>query len=156
MPMTHMVFRDATAADVAAIVALIADDQLGAQREDPGPPLPQAYLDAFAAIDADPNQRLVVAVDGERVAATAQLSFLPGLTRRGAWRMQIEAVRVATTHRGRGIGRELMQWCIQQARQRGCTLVQLTSDAGRGRAHAFYASLGFTDSHVGFKLRLDR
>ena len=155
MPMMHLVFRDATIAELAAIVALIADDQLGAQREDAGPPLPQAYLDAFAAIEADPNQRLVVAVAADAIIATAQLSFLPGLARRGAWRMQIEAVRVASSHRGHGIGREFMQWCIQQARDRGCTLVQLTSDATRTRAHAFYTSLGFTDSHVGLKLRLD-
>lgn len=155
MPMTHLVFRDATATDLPAIVALIADDQLGAQRDDAGPPLPQAYVDAFAAIDADPNQRLIVAVAAGEIVGTAQLSFLPGLARRGAWRMQIEAVRVASARRGRGVGREFMQWCIQQARERGCTLVQLTSDASRERAHAFYASLGFTDSHVGFKLRLD-
>ena len=155
MPMTHPVFRDATAADLPAIIALIADDQLGAQRDDPGPPLPQAYLDAFQAIDADPNQRLVVAVEGDQLVGTAQLSFLPGLARRGAWRMQIEAVRVASSHRGRGLGRELLRWCIAEARERGCTLVQLTSDASRAQAHAFYASLGFIDSHVGFKLRLD-
>lgn len=155
MPMTQLVFRDATAADVTAIVALIADDQLGAQRDDVGPPLPQAYLDAFHAIDADPNQRLVVAVDGERLIATAQLSFLPGIARRGAWRMQIEAVRVAADDRGTGIGRRFMQWCIEQAQDRGCALVQLTSDASRSGAHAFYASLGFVDSHVGFKLKLE-
>ena len=153
--MTHPVFRDATAADLPAIIALIADDQLGAQRDDPGPPLPQAYSDAFAAIDADPNERLIVAVADDEIIGTAQLSFLPGLARRGAWRMQIEAVRVASSHRGRGIGRAFMQWCIEQARQRGCTLVQLTSDASRVEAHRFYAALGFTDSHVGFKLKLE-
>lgn len=156
MPMTAVEYRMATEQDVAGIVALLADDQLGAHRDDPGPPLPRSYLDAFRAIDDDPNQLLVVAVAQGRLIATAQLTFLPGLARRGAWRLQIEAVRVAATERGHGVGRDFMQWCVQQGRERGCGLVQLTSDASRTRAHAFYASLGFAPTHVGFKLKLEQ
>lgn len=153
--MTDVQFRPATIDDVADIVQLIIDDQLGAGRDTAGPPLPQEYHAAFQAIAADRNQLLVVAVADHRIVATTQLSFLPGLARHGAWRMQIEAVRVASDHRGRGIGRRLMQWCIDVGRERGCTLAQLTSDASRTDAHRFYRSLGFVDSHVGFKLLLD-
>lgn len=153
--MSAVEFRPATIDDLADIVQLIVDDQLGAGRDTAGPPLPQEYRTAFQAIADDDNQLLVVAVSDDRVVGTTQLSFLPGLARHGAWRMQIEAVRVASDHRGRGIGRRMMQWCVDVARDRGCGLVQLTSDASRADAHRFYRSLGFVDSHVGFKLRLE-
>jgi GNAT superfamily N-acetyltransferase len=156
MRMTDLVFRPATAADVADIVALIVDDQLGAERDIASVPVGEEYVAAFRAIDADPNQLLIVAVAGQEVVGTAQLTFLPGLARRGAWRMQIEAVRVAASRRGQGLGREMLQWCIQVARDRGCALVQLTSDARRTDAQRFYGSLGFVDSHIGFKLALER
>lgn len=155
MPPTNVAFRRATENDVAEIVRLLADDQLGSSRDEPGPPLPEEYVTAFRAIDADPQQLLIVAVAGEQIVGTAQLSFLPGLARRGAWRMQIEAVRVARTRRGEGIGRRMTEWCIGQGKERGCKLVQLTSDASRADAHRFYESLGFVGSHVGFKLRLE-
>jgi GNAT superfamily N-acetyltransferase len=154
MRMTDVAFRRAVADDVGDIVALLADDQLGAGRDSAAAPLAPAYTAAFAAIDADPNQLLIVAVRDGRVIGTAQLSFLPGLARSGAWRMQIEAVRVVASDRGQGIGRAMMRWCLQLARDRGCALAQLTSDASRDGAHRFYRSLGFVDSHVGFKLRL--
>lgn len=153
--MSDVHFRPATIDDVADIVQLIVDDQLGARRDTAGPPLPHEYHTAFQAIADDHNQLLIVAVSGDRVVGTAQLSFLPGLARHGAWRMQIEAVRVASDHRGRGIGRRMMQWCVDVARERRCALVQLTSDASRADAHRFYRSLGFVDSHVGLKLRLE-
>lgn len=153
--MSDVQFRPATIEDVADIVQLIVDDQLGAGRDTAGPPLPPEYHTAFQAIADDHNQLLVVAVRDDRVVGTAQLSFLPGLARHGAWRMQIEAVRVASSQRGRGIGRRMMQWCVDVGRERGCALVQLTSDASRADAHCFYRSLGFVDSHVGFKLPLD-
>lgn len=146
--------RRAVAADLPAIVALLADDPLGAAREDPREPLDPAYLAAFAAIEADPNMLLAVAeLDGE-VVGTLQLAFLPGLSLRGAWRGQVEAVRIAAAHRRRGLGRRMMAWAIETCRARGCRLVQLTADKRRRDAHRFYERLGFRASHEGFKLVL--
>lgn len=145
--------RRAERDDVAAIVELIAADQIGAAR-DGGELAP--YERAFAAIDADPAQLLVVVADSAgAIVGTLQLTFIPGLARRGAVRAQIEAVRVAAGVRGRGIGRRLFEWAIAEAEHRGCALVQLTSDKRRVDAHRFYDGLGFTASHDGFKLRLD-
>jgi GNAT superfamily N-acetyltransferase len=148
----EFVVRRAVAGDVAAIVALIADDQIGQDR-DGGDLAP--YLEAFAAIDADPAQLLVVVNDaGEAVVGTVQLTFIPGLARRGALRAQIEAVRVSQQLRGNGIGSDLLVWAIHEARRRGCALVQLTSDKRRHEAHRLYGRLGFVASHDGFKLRV--
>ena len=147
-------FRRAAAGDVPAIVALLADDVLGAARErvdDLGP-----YLAAFAAVDADPNQLLVVgesATDGS-VVATVQVSFVPSLTRGGSWRAQLEGVRVASSERGSGVGRALVAWCLERAAERGCRLVQLTTDKRRPEALRFYESLGFVATHEGLKLDL--
>jgi GNAT superfamily N-acetyltransferase len=146
------VIRRAVAGDVAAIVALIAADQIGQDR-DGGDLAP--YTQAFAAIDADPAQLLVVVADAAgAVVGTLQLSFIPGLARRGALRAQIEAVRVAQRLRGRGIGSALLGWAIEEAGRRGCALVQLTSDKRRDGAHRLYRRVGFIASHDGFKLRL--
>ena len=150
--MTDLVIRRATAADVSAIVAMIADDQLGATRESLDDLTP--YLTAFEQIDADPNQLLMVADRNNEVIGTLQLTIIPGLSRRGSTRGLIEAVRVATTARGAGLGTTLVQWAIEESRTRGCTLVQLTSDKTRTEAHRFYDRLGFTNSHEGFKLKL--
>jgi GNAT superfamily N-acetyltransferase len=147
--------RTAGAADVPAIVALLAADQLGAARDGISSDADRdAYLAAFAAIDADPAHLLVVADAGGEVAGTLQLSFLPGLARRGALRGQIEAVRVAASRRGSGLGAAMVGWAIDECRRRGCALVQLTTDKQRGDAHRFYQRLGFTASHEGMKLRL--
>ena len=144
--------RRAARADIPAIVALIAADQIGATR-DGGDVAP--YEDAFAAIDADPAQALVVLADAaDDVVGTLQLTIIPGLARRGALRAQIEAVRVREDLRGRGLGHALCAWAIEEARERGCALVQLTSDKRREEAHRFYGRLGFTATHEGFKLRL--
>lgn len=144
--------RRATRDDVRAIVALIAADQIGATR-DGGDLAP--YERAFEQIDRDPAQLLVAVVDqDDDVVGTLQLTFIPGLARRGAFRAQIEAVRVREDLRGRGMGHALFTWAIEEARERGCALVQLTSDKRREDAHRFYGRLGFTASHVGFKLRL--
>ncbi|MCI2416465.1 GNAT family N-acetyltransferase [Saccharopolyspora sp. K220] len=147
------VLRRATDADVARIVELLAADQLGATRESAAELQP--YRQAFAAIDADPAQLLVVATtSGGEIVATMQLTFIPGLARRGALRAQIEAVRVHEQHRSHGLGREMCEWAIAEARRRGCALVQLTSDKQRSDAHRFYQRLGFAASHEGFKLHL--
>lgn len=147
--------RRATAADLPALIEMLADDPLGATRENATMPLDDAYLDAFAAIDADANQYLAVATDDQdRPLGCLQLTFLPGLSRRGAWRGQIESVRIASHARGQGLGRQMFDWAIAECRTRGCTLVQLTSDSARPEAHKFYTDLGFIGSHVGFKLTL--
>ena len=147
--------RPARIDDVRAIVELLAADQLGATRDgaDDDEGL-EPYRRAFEAIDADPAQLLLVADSGGEIVATMQLSFLPGLARRGALRAQIEAVRVRADQRGSGLGGELMIWAIEEARRRGCALVQLTSDKRRTDAHRFYERLGFVASHEGFKLAL--
>ena len=130
---------------------MLADDPLGARREQPGDP---AYLAAFTALAADPRQLLVVAEQDGAPVGTLQLTFIPGLSRRGATRAQIEAVRVRADRRGSGLGRELVRWAIDTARERGCVLVQLTTDNSRTDAHRFYERLGFQASHVGMKLPL--
>ncbi len=145
------VLRRAAADDVPAIVALLTDDVLGAGRE--GTDL-APYEAAFAAVDADPAHLLVVADDGGTVVGTLQLSFLPGLSRGGALRAQVEGVRVAAAARGRGLGEAMLRWCADEARRRGAALVQLTTDRRRPDAHRFYERLGYVASHVGMKLEL--
>ena len=155
LPGSSVTLRRATREDLPAIVGLLVNDPLGSSREaaseagDFGP-----YSTAFAAIDTDPAQLLVVATDGIEVVATMQLSFIPGLARCGALRAQAEAVRVAANHRSRGLGVAMFQWAIDEARRRGCALIQLTTDKSRADAHRFYERLGFTASHEGFKLQL--
>ena len=146
--------RKAAAADVAAIVSMLADDALGARREDASLPLRDSYRNAFAAIDADPNQLLAVVEHDGEIIGCMQISFIPGLSRMGMWRGQIESVRIASHIRGGGIGRQMIGWAIEQCRERGCGLVQLTTDKSRSDALRFYQSLGFTDSHEGLKLSL--
>ena len=150
-----VVLRMARREDVPAIVELLAADQLGVTRDGVRDAADlAAYEQAFLAIDADPAHVLLVADSGEVVVGTMQLSFLPGLARRGALRAQIEAVRVAESTRGSGLGAAMMRWAIEEARRRGCALVQLTSDKARADAHRFYQRLGFVASHEGMKLRL--
>ena len=144
--------RAAVADDVPAIVGMLADDPLGAQRESPDDLAP--YLSALERLGADPNQRLVVAVREGRVVGTLQLTIIPGLSRRGATRSIVEGVRIHADERGSGLGTELIEWAIEESRDQGCQLVQLTSDQTRTDAHRLYERLGFTASHTGFKLQL--
>ena len=147
-------FRRARHDDLPAIIALLGDDPLGATREDLSDPPNAAYEAAFAAIDQDPNQLLAVGERAGSVIACLQISFIPGLSRLGQWRGQIESVRVARGGRGDGIGRQLFEWAIAQCRERHCGLVQLTSDKTRTDALRFYEQLDFVASHEGFKLNL--
>jgi GNAT superfamily N-acetyltransferase len=152
-----VVLRRAGVGDLPAIVGLLAADQLGAARDGIRDDTDlQAYRRAFAEIDRDPAHVLVVAHAADRVVATMQLSFLPGLARRGALRAQIEAVRVEQAYRSGGLGQAMLTWAISEARQRGCALIQLTTDKSRTGAHRFYERLGFVASHEGMKLILDR
>jgi ribosomal protein S18 acetylase RimI-like enzyme len=147
--------RRATRADLPGLVAMLADDKLGRTREDPSLPLDARYLAAFEAIERDPNQLLVaVELDGA-VVGCLQLSFLPGLSRRGQLRGQIESVRIAAAQRGSGLGRRMIEWAIEECRRRGCGMVQLTSDKSRADAIRFYEQLGFKASHQGMKLDLE-
>ncbi|MEP7456216.1 GNAT family N-acetyltransferase [Phyllobacterium sp. SB3] len=149
-------FRRARPADLPALVELLANDPLGREREAPETPLPLTYHDAFKAIDADPNQFLVAVVEAGRIVGTLQLTFIPGLSRKGAWRGQIEAVRIAGDRRRAGLGQLVFEWAFAECRRRGCELVQLTTDKGRPDAHRFYERLGFHASHLGYKLQISR
>ncbi len=148
-----LVCRRATRADLPQLVHLLADDEFGRKREGTGDD--SGYERAFDSIDGDRNQLLLVGDVGGRVVAMLQITFLPGLSRRGAWRANIEAVRVASDLRSRGIGAWLIQQAIDRARDRGCRLAQLTSDKRRTEAHRFYGRLGFVATHEGFKLVLE-
>lgn len=153
--MDGLTIRDAREDELDFVTGLIADDALAMARDTPTGEEARYQREAFEAIAADPNHRLLVAeLEGEPVGSF-QLSFVPGIAVGGAWRGQIEFVRVASALRGRGIGAAMMRWAIEECRARGCYLVQLTSDYGRPAAHRFYERLGFTASHAGFKLRLD-
>lgn len=145
--------RPARRDEVPAIVAMLADDGLGRGREAVSDTA--IYYDAFDAMAGDPNNRLLVAEQDGDLVGTLQITFIRGLSRKGARRAQIEAVRVASTHRGQGLGHEIFTAAIDLARQEGCSLVQLTTDKARGDAHRFYAQLGFVASHEGMKLALD-
>jgi len=149
-----LAFRRARAEDLGVIVALLADDPIGRTRESGAAESEPRYAEAFAAIEQDPNQLLAVAERDGMTVGVLQLSFIPGLTRSGMWRGQIEGVRVASAERGTGIGRAMIEWAIAQSRERGCGLVQLTSDKRRAGAHAFYEALGFQATHQGYKLPL--
>ena len=152
--MAGLTCRDATTADLPAIVRLLAEDQIGGRRDDASEPLDPVYLAAFDAIHADPNQRLIVAEIDGAVVGTMQLSLLPGLLNRGAWRGQIEAVRIAADRRGLSLGEHMIAWGLDWFRERGCFMAQLTSNNDRPRAHAFYERTGWSKSHAGFKLYL--
>jgi GNAT superfamily N-acetyltransferase len=143
--------REARREDVPEIVALLADDAIGAGREGPAD---DAYYAAFELIAADERNQLLVAEAGGVVVGTLQLTMIPGLSRHGMLRAQIEGVRVAAGQRGQGLGRRMIERAIEIARGQGCGLVQLTSDKRRPDAVRFYESLGFAASHEGLKLPL--
>jgi GNAT superfamily N-acetyltransferase len=153
-PVSGLVARRAARADLPRLLELLADDILGKNREGVGS-IDPAYAQAFDTIDADPNQLLLIAELDGRVVGMLQLTFIPGLSRRGAWRANIEAVRVDSALRGRGIGGWLIARALDSARQRHCRLAQLTSDKRRSEAHRFYGRLGFEASHVGYKRVLE-
>ncbi|MGW2559674.1 N-acetyltransferase family protein [Streptomyces sp. NPDC001514] len=147
-----MILRTATRRELPAILALLADEDTVV---DPASVVvDEAYERAFAAIERDDRNEMLVLVDGDTVVGCLQATYIPGLGRNGAERALIEAVRIRADRRGAGLGRELMSRAVERARERGCALVQLTSNKRRTEAHRFYASLGFARSHDGFKLSL--
>jgi len=150
--MSAFQFRPAVREDIQAIVDMLADDALGATRESPDDL--SVYQDAFAVIDADPHQLLVICEQDGNVMGTMQITFIAGLSRKGATRALVEAVRIHRDARGSGLGTKMMEWAIDEARRRGCGMVQLTTDASRKDAHRFYERLGFQGTHIGYKLML--
>ncbi|MFG1913380.1 GNAT family N-acetyltransferase [Micromonospora sp. NPDC048898] len=150
--MSDVTYREAVRADLPAVIALLADDVLGKARD--FTEVDEAYERAFAAIDADPRNQLIVAEQAGDLVGCLQITYIPGLGRHGAERSLIESVRVRSDRRGQGLGQQLMTWAVDQARQRGCALVQLTTDRTRVDAHRFYLGLGFVASHEGMKLAL--
>jgi ribosomal protein S18 acetylase RimI-like enzyme len=146
--------RRARRDDVAAIVAMLADDPLGSARERIEDPLPPPYFSAFEAVDLDPNIHLVVAENGDdEVVGCLQLCILPGLSSQGAPRALIEDVRVASHCRSQGIGEQIVRWAINEARAKNCRLVELVTHNTRVDAQRFYVKLGFQQSHKGMTLR---
>lgn len=154
--MDRINFREARVEDLTAIVRMLSDDFLGQQRERLEDPLPESYVKAFREIEADPNNELIVAeIEGE-VIGTLQLTFTPSLSYQGGKRCTVESVRVDEKLRSKGIGREMMLWAIERAKQRGCVSMQLTTHMDRTDAHRFYESLGFSKSHIGMKLTFNK
>ena len=151
---TDLTFRIATEQDLERIVEMLADDVLGSKRERNERPLPDSYIKAYLAITADPNNELVVACRGDEVIGVQQITFIPYITHQGGWRATIEGVRTSSSERGKGLGTELIRFGIQRAKERGCHLVQLTTDKKREEALRFYESLGFTATHEGLKMKL--
>lgn len=158
MPM-NLHYREARVADLPTLIQMLAEDQLGQAREDSSEPINPAYIKMFERISRDPNNQLIVAIqqegDIESIVGMLQLTYIPYLTYMGSWRSLIEGVRVHKSHRGQGIGRAMFMWAIEQAKQKGCAMVQLTSNKQRSEAIRFYEGLGFVASHEGFKLHLE-
>ena len=148
----EIIFRIATDADLPSIVHLLADDDLGSQRERYEDPLPESYYSAYDQINKDPNHELIVAELNGEVIGTLHLMFLPSISFQGGLRAQIESVRVDTRYQSRGIGCEMMKWAIERTSQRGAHIVQLTTHKSRVDAHRFYERLGFKATHLGMKL----
>lgn len=147
-------FRQATEEDLDSIVFMLSDDNLGNTRERYEHPLPESYVKAFRAIDSDPNIELIVACVGDTVVGVEQVTFTPHITYQGGWRATIEGVRTASSERGKGLGSQMIRFAIERAKERGCHVVQLTTDKKRMDALRFYERLGFKASHEGLKLHL--
>ena len=145
--------RPARREDVAEIVAMLADDHLGRARERVEDPLPAVYYEAFERVERDQNLQLVVAESEGRVVGCLQLAILPGISSQGGLRGLLEDVRVATDCRSRGIGEQLVQWAVREAKARGCNLVELLTHQSRVDAQRFYKRLGFSASHMGMTVR---
>jgi ribosomal protein S18 acetylase RimI-like enzyme len=139
---------------LTTILQLLADDRLGRQREDASGDSLLDYLTALDAVSNDPNQYLAVFEHNDEIIGCLQITFIPGLSRRGALRGQIEVVRVAANFRCKGYGTKMLRWAVEKCRERGCKLIQLTSDKTREDAQRFYRDLGFVQSHEGFKLEI--
>jgi GNAT superfamily N-acetyltransferase len=149
-----LTYRKAVEADLPFIVKLLSDDAVRATDDRPDEPFHPRYVAALRELEIDPNQMMMLAMLGDETVGTIQLTFIPGISGLGTKRCLLEAVHIAPTHRSKGLGSQMIQWAIEQARQRGCGMVQLTSNKKRLDAHRFYERLGFLKSHEGFKYYL--
>lgn len=156
MSNTALVFREAQQSDISDLLDMLADDELGKLREDSSKPVNECYLLAFEQISRDPNNELILVQQDERTVGMLQLTFIPYLTHKGSWRCLIEGVRIHKDFRGQGLGSRFLEWAIARADEKGCAIVQLTSDKRRCDALRFYQSFGFEASHEGFKLKLNK
>ncbi|MFB9215380.1 GNAT family N-acetyltransferase [Vibrio sinaloensis] len=147
-------YRSADFEDLESLVALLSNDPLGSKREDASIPLNSSYIEAFEAITRDPNNELLVVELENSLVGMLQITFIPYLTHIGSWRCLIEGVRIDSDYRGQGLGEKMFEYAIEQAKNKGCTIVQLTSDKQRPDAIRFYEKLGFKATHEGFKLAL--
>ena len=147
-----LIYRKAKESDIRELVKMLADDELGAAREDQSSTLNQRYKDAYHSISKDPNNELTVVESTGNIVGMLQLTFIPYLTHTGSWRCLIEGVRIASSHRGKGLGSKFIEWAINRAKERNCSIVQLTTDKQRPDALRFYESHGFKATHEGFKL----
>ena len=154
MTVSDVTFRLAKREDLPSIVRMLADDELGSQRERYEDPIPEPYYAAFEQIDHDSNHELIVAELNGTVIGTLQLMFLPSISFQGGLRAQVESVRVDKAYQGQGIGSAMMKWTIERAKERGAHVVQLTTHKSREDAHRFYERLGFKGTHLGMKLSL--
>ena len=150
----NLIIRPAIRQDLAAILAMLLDDFLGATRENAGDDIDENYVRFFDLIEADSNNTIYVAESEGETVGTFQLTYIPNITFGGSWRVQVEAVRIASAWRGRGLGKMMIEWIVEQARQRDCVMVQLTTNKERTKALEFYHNLGFVASHEGFKMVL--
>lgn len=153
--MSELLFREAKIEDLPAIVRMLAEDFLGQQRERDENPLPESYQKAFEEIDADKNNELIIVESNGEIVGTLQLTFIPSISFQGGRRLQIESVRVAAKHRGKGLGKKIFEWAIKRGREKNCRLIQLSTNNDRADAQRFYEKLGFKASHVGMKMYLD-
>ena len=152
-----MKFRKATEIDILVIIEMLADDELGKERENFKNPLPNEYLKAFNNINSDKNQELIVVEDeNAEIIGTLQLSFIQYLTYRGGIRAQIEAVRIKKDKRGSGLGKIMIEWAVNRAKEKNAHLLQLTTDNKRPKAIKFYKDLGFKPSHIGMKMHFNK
>jgi ribosomal protein S18 acetylase RimI-like enzyme len=150
----HLQYRRAKLDDLKEIVLLLADDKLGCTREQADDEVAQSYLDAFAKIDSDPNQYLMVLENNEKVVGTCHLTLLPSLTFSGSTRLQIEAVRVNSSIRSQNLGQQMIELAIHWGKEHGATIIQLSTNKERPDAIRFYEKLGFKATHEGMKLYL--
>lgn len=150
----QLIFREANETDLPELVKMLANDQLGKTREDFSTPIHTSYIEVLKRISADPNNELMVVESDNKIIGMLQITFIPYLTHKGSWRCLIEGVRVHEDYRGKGLGSQFVEWAIDRARQKGCKIVQLTSNKQRQDAIRFYNRLGFEATHEGFKLNL--
>lgn len=152
----NIIHRRAKLDDLKEIVSLLADDKLGRTREQASSEVAQEYLDAFAKIDSDPNQYLMVLENDFEVIGTCHLTLMPSLTFSGSTRLQIEAVRVNSSIRGQNLGQQMIEFAINWGKEQGATIIQLTTNKERPDALRFYEKLGFKATHAGMKLYLEQ